>query len=108
MINKRLKWKVFEVLGIPVPWVGCASHDTSQPETLRVLAHGSSTFRGVSLPASSLLEQICCLSGLLPLKGDFSSIKHLHFYSCSSSSAPPSPGNSISESQQLSPTASDS
>lgn len=51
MINKRLKWKVFEVLGIPVPWVGCASRDTSQPETLRVLAHGSSTFRGVSLPA---------------------------------------------------------
>lgn len=40
MINKRPKGKVFEGLGIPVPWlhrVGCASNDTGHPETLRVL-----------------------------------------------------------------------
>lgn len=89
MINKRQKRKLFEGLGIPVPSVGCASNDTSHPETLRVPTMRCSQRSQqeclyACLPpcpgfgGADLLPRIN-LSGLLPLKEDFSSIKTLAF-----------------------------
>ena len=60
MTNKRPKQKVFEGLGIPVPWVGRASNDTGHPETLGAptTRHSQQCMAGVPLWVSPSLPRL--------------------------------------------------